>query len=324
MIRLTRTCLTTLAVVLLAATAHAVDIEWVTVGDPENVGETQSQGTFGSVADTYRIGKYEVTNGQYIEFLSAVATTTDPNGLYSSDMSGIERTGSAPYSYGAKGSDPNWLGRPVNYVSWYDTLRFANWLHNGQPTGAQGTLTTEDGAYDMSLGVNPVRKPGATAFLPSEDEWYKAAYYKGGSTNAGYWDYPTQSDTAPTAEVPAGTDMVNGSASYANVIGSPYYMTEVGAYDAKPSDGPYGTFDQGGNMWEWNEALLYGSARGLRGGSIFINSDGLRATYRDGLTPSNETYDIGFRVASVPEPSTALLTTLGLFGLLAARLRRRR
>jgi hypothetical protein len=62
-------------------------------------------------------------------------------------------------------------GMPVNFVSWYDCLRFANWLHNGQPTGAQDSTTTEDGAYDLSLGSSVVRKAGATAFLTSEDEW---------------------------------------------------------------------------------------------------------------------------------------------------------
>ena len=85
----------------------------------------------------------------------------------------------------------------------------------------------------MLLGYDVVCKPGALFFLPSEDEWYKAAYYKGGGTNAGYWDYPTQSDTAPTAELPVGTDMVNGSANYYydyTYLDTTYYTTEVGAY----------------------------------------------------------------------------------------------
>ncbi len=41
---------------------------------------------------------------------------------------------------------------PVNFVSFWDGLRFANWLHNGQPTGAQGNSTTEDGAYTLTAG----------------------------------------------------------------------------------------------------------------------------------------------------------------------------
>ena len=90
-----------------------------------------------------------------------------------------------------------------------------------------------------------IRKPGALAFLPSEDEWYKAAYYKGGGTNAGYWDYPTQSDNAPAAEAPPGTNTTNGSANYGWAVGD---LTDVGAYTYKPSDSAYDTLDQGGNV----------------------------------------------------------------------------
>jgi len=86
---------------------------------------------------------------------------------------------------------------PVVFVSFYDALRFANWLHNGQPTGAQDNSTTEDGAYTITaqgISNNSItRNPGATIFLPSEDEWYKAAYY--GALSASYFDYPAGSDT---------------------------------------------------------------------------------------------------------------------------------
>ena len=259
-----------------APAAQAVTIEYVPVGDPGNVADDTF---YGSVGYEYRIGKYEVTNSQYAELLNAVARVGDPNRLYHNDMSegwndigGISRTGSGtvgnPWVYSPRA---NRALRPVNYVSWYDTLRFANWLHNGQPTGAQDATTTEDGAYDMSLGSGVVRKPGALVFLPDEHEWYKAAYYKGGDTNAGYWDYPTQSDTPPTSEVPAGTDMTNGSANYRNsnldYVDTAYYTTPVGAYTAKPSDSAYGTFDQAGNLWEWNDPVTSGEWRVHRGGS---------------------------------------------------------
>lgn len=120
-----------------------------------------------------------------------------------------------------------------------------------------------------------------------------------------YWDFPTESDTVPTSEPPPGTDMTNGSANYyssGHVIGSPYYRTEVGAYDAKPSDSPYGTFDQGGNVYEWNEAVLFDSDRGLRGGSFEYPDDyGLHATERVGYPPTDEYYILGFRVVKVLE-----------------------
>jgi hypothetical protein len=93
---------------------------------------------------------------------------------------------------------PDFINYPVTYVGFFSACRFANWLSNGQPTGAEGPGTTETGTYTVMDGWSGVRRnPGSTWALPSEDEWYKAAYYKGGSTNAGFWLYPTCSDTAP-------------------------------------------------------------------------------------------------------------------------------
>lgn len=328
-------------VVVLASTAQAVAtpavvIETVPVGDPNNTADTEfmNDGTtgYGRVDYRYRIGKYEVTNAQYCEFLNAVADA-DPNGLYNermgggwNDMGGISRIGDAgSYTYSVR---TNRGDRPVNYVSWYDTLRFANWLHNGQFTGAQDDSTTEDGAYDMSLGSSVVRKPGAQVFLPSEDEWYKVAYYKGGGTNAGYWDYPTQSDVWPNAEAPAGTDMTNGSANYrfGEYVDRTYYTTEVGAYTAKPSDSAYGTYDQGGNLREWNEADIFGngSYRGLRGGCFESSYISVRARYRGDNYPTDESAGRGFRVASIPEPGSITLLLFAALGLLACGWRRRR
>ena len=301
-------------VALLATTAQAVTVP---VGDAGNVGEWSGasyggwgpDAIVGAVDYAYNIGKYEVTNGQYIEFLNGVATVGDPNGLYNTNMAGtyggIGRTGSGtagtPWVYSAKGDDTNWLDRPVNYVSFYDTLRFANWLHNGQLGGAQVPSTTEDGAYDMSLGSSVVRKPGARVFLPSEDEWYKAAYYKGGGDNAGYWDYPTGSDTVPSNVLSnPNPDPGNNANFYAGgyTVGSPYYTTLVGEFEN--SDSAYGTFDQGGNLWEWNEEDIFGagSSRGLRGGNWNNNSNNLHASNRNNNNPTNENNNIGFRVAS--------------------------
>jgi formylglycine-generating enzyme required for sulfatase activity len=157
---------------------------------------------------------------------------------------------------------------PVNYVSFYDALRFANWLHNGQPTGAQDGTTTEDGAYDMSLGSSVVRKAGARAFLTSEDEWYKAAYYAGSDN---YFDYPAGSDTETTCATPGAT------ANTANCNSAVGDLTDAGSYTGSAS--PSGTFDQGGNVWEWNEALA-GSSRGLRGGSFYGGPFDLAASCR--------------------------------------------
>ena len=174
-----------------------ITMDWVTVG---NAGNANDSTGYGAVSYEYKIGTYEVTAGQYTEFLNAVAAT-DSHGLYSTkmwsytDSPQIEQSGnSGSYTYSVASDYAN---RPASCVSWYDTLRFSNWLHNGQPTGGQTTATTEDGAYDMSLGSSVTRKAGAQVWLPSEDEWYKAAYHKNDGITGNYFDYPTSSDSVP-------------------------------------------------------------------------------------------------------------------------------
>ena len=160
-----------------SATA-TVTFDWATIGNTYNAPDDTG---YGAVSYEYRITTTEVTNAQYTEFLNAVAKT-DTYGLYNSNMGsmhgGITQNGtSGNYSYSLKDNDLNWANRPVVWVDWYNALRFVNWLHNGQLTGAQDATTTENGAYDMSLGASVARLAGANYCLPSEDEWYKAAYY---------------------------------------------------------------------------------------------------------------------------------------------------
>jgi len=263
-------------------------IDWVTVGDPGNACETQSQGCFGAVAYTYQIGKYEVTNAQYVEFLNAVADT-DSNGLYDTNMGsgygGITRSGS-PGSY-TYSTIPGREEKPVIYVSFYDALRFANWLHNGQLTGAQDSSTTENGAYDMSLGISVVRKAGAKVFLTSEDEWYKAAYFNG----TAYFAYPAGSNAQTTCALPGAT---SNTANCDNVVGN---HTDAGSYTGSAS--PYGTFDQGGNVSEWNETLFLSWDRGRRGGDFYNWPDDLAASHRLTAFPAASNYLFGFRVARI-------------------------
>jgi formylglycine-generating enzyme required for sulfatase activity len=167
----------------------------VLVGDINNSADSSG---YGAISYQYYIGRYEVTNSDYTEFLNAVAQT-DSNGLYNNSMNslsvgGITRTGSVgSYQYAAK---TNMGNKPVNFVSWADCARYCNWLCNNKPSGAQTSSTTENGAYDMSQS-NPSRNNNAVVFMPTENEWYKAAFYKGGSTSAGYWLYATQSNAAP-------------------------------------------------------------------------------------------------------------------------------
>jgi len=324
-IRITSTDVMIMAPVTLILTVTSsvqaqVEMEWVVVGDPGNVGELRGESAggvgpdrvSGAVDYIFRIGKYEVTNGQYIEFLNAVAGVEDTYGLYNTvgyeggmpgTYGGIERAGtSGAYSYGPKGAGSGWLSKPVNFVSFYDAPRFANWMHNGQPVGLQDARTIADGAYDMSLGPNVVRKEGARFFVPTENECFKAAFYKGGTVDAGYWDYPTQSDTPPVCEPPPGRSAAPGSAHYwcdgDPSVGAPYYTTDGGAYTLSP--GPYGTCDQAGNMGEWGEDAVETQriVCGLPWGSV---EWGLAAPVRTSDDPVFEGYHSGFRVASVYE-----------------------
>jgi formylglycine-generating enzyme required for sulfatase activity len=298
---------------LLPPAASAVNIDWVTVGGAGNPCETQSQGCFGAVANAYRIAETEVTNAQYAEFLNAVGAT-DSNALYHLGMGfgfagGITRSGNpGSYAYSTIAGRAN---MPVNYVSFYDSLRFANWLQNGQLTGAQDATTTENGAYDMSLGSNVTRNAGATIFLTSEDEWYKAAYYD--AVSASYFEFPAGSNAQTGCAVPGATA---NTANCNNAVGN---LTDVKSYPNSAS--PNGTFDQGGNVWEWNESIS-GANRGLRGGAFLNDPPSLGASVKSVLDPAGGNFFVGFRVASVPEPGTGLLVMMGLLGL-ACRQKRR-
>jgi hypothetical protein len=296
-------------VLLLALPARSeVTFEWVAVGDPGNACDDQGlDGCFGSVAYAYEIGKFEVTNAQYAELLNAVAAT-DANDLYyesmgSSSHGGITRSGDpGSYSYAAKAGFED---KPVNYVSFYDALRFANWLHNGQPTGAQDAATTEDGAYTITpegISANSITRNARAKFaIPDEDEWYKAAYYDGASD---YYEYPAASDTPTSCAAPGATP------NAANCDDAVSTVTDVGAYTASPS--PSGTFDQGGNVEEWNETILLWNRRGLRGGGYSSRPSDLAAS-------SSSTYGYawlhyanrGFRIEPVTAPVVITLTQIG-------------
>jgi formylglycine-generating enzyme required for sulfatase activity len=267
---------TVAASLLLAAAVASADVfnmspgqknlEFVTVGNPGNAADKTG---LGAVAYTYKMGKYDVTAGQYVQFLNAVAGT-DPYGLYYAPMSGsaycnIQRSGAVgSYSYSV---DSAWANHPVNYISFGAAARFCNWLTNGQPTGGENLATTEDGSYylngatDNATLLAVTRKAGAHYVLPTADEWYKAAYHKNDGVTDHYWAYPTQSDAAPVAEAPPGQTEPPGSANYKSIMGSTNRLTDVGAYADSP--GPYGTFDQAGLLYQWTDTPLTTSYSGF-------------------------------------------------------------
>jgi len=329
----------TMSASILSSAVFATVVETVPVNNINNLPDTEIMSTdgttgYGSVRYEYAMGKFEVTASQYAEFLNAVAVT-DTYGLYNLEMwssavgSKIQQSGapgSFSYSVVSESAD-----RPANFVSWGDAARFANWMHNGQPTGAQGLATTEDGSYFLDGALTRVelltiaREPDATWVIPSEDEWYKAAYHKNDGVTGNYFNYPTSSDAVPGNSL-ADPDPGN-TATYLTggfVPGPPLWKSEVG--DHENSGSPYGTFDQGGNVWEWNEAFLDPSGgsitdafRGLRGGDYSNSSGSLHADFRSSYDPSSEQLFIGFRVAQVPEPATLTLLALGGVAFLRRR-----
>jgi formylglycine-generating enzyme required for sulfatase activity len=296
---------------LIASSASAVSMDWTPIGDPGNACDPQSPGCFGAVDYSYSIAAYEVTNAQYVEFLNAKAVS-DPLGLYNANMGngaaspyygGISRSGSSgAYTYSVVSGREN---MPVNYVSYYDALRFANWMNNGQGEG-----DTESGAYTITIeGINDntiSRNSSATIFLTSEDEWYKAAYYDAASSS--YFIYPTASDVPTACAAPT------AAPNHANCGGALGDLTTVGSYPGSAS--PYGTLDQAGNVWEWTEGITGGGAeRVIRGGGSGDASFQFASWARWNLFPGFSGPMEGFRLVMIPEPGTGLLVTLGLLSL---------
>ena len=329
-----------------AVPAHAVTIDWVTVGDPGNAYDTINTGTnpnYGAVADSFRIMKFEFTNQQYTDFLNSVDPNgTNPNSVYSESgqggtaRGGITNTGTTNGSrYAVK---PNMGDKPVNFVNWFDAARVSNWLMNG----ATGTSSMETGAYTLNgatSGNAPAVNPGATFYIPTENQWYKAAYYKGGSTNAGYWTYATQSDAVPTAVTAGltGSGSSGSTGNYANYGRAAGWNGQNGNVTTVGTNGgasAYGAFDMSGNVNEWNDLdglASSGSSRGLRAGSWFDPAFTLSSPIRSSVPPSSEFIYYGFRLASpVSSPSavpeidpnslgSVLALALGSLGLLEHR-----
>ena len=279
--------------------ANQFTMDFVTIGNPNNPADTTGQpNPAGSVAYTYNLGKHEVSRDMINK-----ANAAGGLGITLPDMT----------SFGGNG-----INRPATGISWYEAAKYVNWLNTSTGgtaaykfSGSTFQLWSEgDAGYNAN---NMFRNSLAKYVIASRDEWYKGAY---GSPDGTWYNFPTGTDSKPSA-VAGGTDP--NTAVYGGQAG-PADITNAGGLSS------YATMGQGGNVWEWNETAYDGTYntagenRELRGGSWNSGSFDLNASNRNVGSPSNE-YDVGsgFRVASVPEPSTGLLVLLGLSGLLLKR-----
>lgn len=317
-----------LMVASVAPSAFAVTITMNPIGNAGNAGNVGSNPSgLGAVAYNFQMATTETTNTDYVEFLN----TADPNGtnvmgIYNNTMTTDVR-GGIDYNLGGgfgnyysvkAGNAPNgatYATMPVNALTWFSAARFVNWLENGQTSNP---ADLEIGTYTLAgVQSGPIiaRNPGATYFLPSMDEWYKAAFFNGTT----YTTYQTNSNTAPTAT--AVTSTAN-AANYGGVGGGPL---NVGSY-VNSSTSAYGLYDMLGNVNEMTDTIQTLGQYRAAGGGFSANPltvwDANGAGLLKAGTFVNITY--GFRVAAVPEPGTIALAGAGLAGLAGIEWKRRR
>lgn len=289
--------------------ANTFTIDFVDVGNAGNANDAGAGGgsyssPYGGVGYDYRISTYEISQSDI--------TNATASGL--SNVTGGARTGN----------------EPAANISWYEAAAFVNWMNTSNGHQAAYDLTFSSGwsmtawgasnqaATGVDSGTNAYRHKDAYYFLPSEDEWYKAAYHQNDGVTANYWDYATGSNTIPT---PVASGITSGTAVF-NGPSDPADVNLAGGLS------PYGTMGQNGNVWEWNESAFDGvnnltnEGRGFRGGSWFSSESSLRSSGRLNDSPTFELSTIGFRVASIPEPSSIVMLLL-TFAASALLLRRR-
>ena len=259
-----------------ADTIRGIGMDFVTIGNPGNTADTSGTHRYGAVGYNYRIGKYEVTNAQWNAFTAAAGAPTGNDSGY----------GYSAYFTGAR--------QPTNYVSWYEAAQFCNYLTSGNKSKGAYLFSGNNTNPGDFWGVNrdaAISSYGVAYVIPTEDEWYKAAYYK--PDGSGYSLYANGTNTAPSTS----------QACY-SIYSSPW---DFGTGTIEQN----GTFDMMGNAWEWNETIINGSNHDLRGGSYYYHVYSLASSYPYLSNPSAECIDFGFRVASVPEPATLLLFAIG-------------
>ncbi|AQT70347.1 Formylglycine-generating sulfatase enzyme [Anaerohalosphaera lusitana] len=278
-------CIFALTCPASAELIQGIDMELVTIGDAGNPGDTRAAANpvgAGSVDYTYRIGKYEVTNGQWDTFIGLAGKPVgSPIGPYDGDAF--------------------WVGEniPANGISWLEAAQFCNYLTSGDKSSGAYLFTGDNTNPGQFLGIDrdtAITEFGTAYVIPTEDEWYKAAYW----TGDGYSTYANGTDTLPVEDV-------DSNYLWDSRETQPW---DVGSGKMEQN----GTFDMMGNIYEWTETGL-DEKRILRGGAAGTHhTDAIGSTYQFELFRTGEYGGVGFRIAAVPEPTT--LALLGLGGLL--------
>ena len=257
-----------LANIASAEIVQGIDLDFVTIGNAGNPGDTRAEANpvgCGAVNYEYQIGKYEITNDQWNDFVDAAgAPTGNPSGYYNED---------ATFT-GAQ--------QPTNEISWYEAAQFCNYLTSGDKSEGAYLFSGNNTNPGDFLGIDrdsAVSAYGIAYVIPTEDEWYKAAYY----TGSGYSNYANGEETIPGSDIGW------------NLGGGPYYSPwDVGTGTQEQN----GTFDIMGNVWEWNEtSIISYERRGTLGGS-FSNSLWNGSSFYRGSSPASaENSTMGFRIA---------------------------
>ena len=315
-----------------SASAAPFDFTWRNVLQP---GNAASQSGLGAVANHFQISAYETTVSQYAYFLNnSSAGKTNVNQVWTSNMNTATSSGGISQS-GSSGNftytfDPSIANRPIVGVSWFSAARFVNWYVNG----GNATASSETGTYTLSSGTGTgaiaTRSTNAKVWLPSADEWYKAAFYNPSTSSYTLW--PSNSNTVPTASAPTAT------ANTANYNSANAAATSVvGGYTNTTS--AYGAFDMFGNTKEWTDSTGKSSGSVTVPGTAYslgaswasssvqagiFNSQTSQFNSQLYVSSANTGATLGFRVAAVPEPSNMIAAALGLGGLIAVHMVKRR
>ena len=244
---------------------------------------------------SFYMGKYEVTNREYCEFLNASGNQSEGGAEWvivkEDENSGISGSNG---SYSVRTGYEN---RPVVNVNWYGAVAYCNWLSDRKGLGK--CYGSKDNRGNVDINIKGYR-------LPTEAEWEYACragtrteYYWGGSMDGSYCWYR---DNSVVTDNKAYYDRESGSFKNYHAVGQ-----------KRPNS--FGLYDMSGNVWEWCNDWYgdypsssvsnpvgppTGSVRVTRGGGWLNAAGSCRSAYRHNFPPDNHSYCMGFRTSRTP------------------------